>query len=132
MVNMANLDDLTKKYPFMYEVDGAIYQIGCGVFKTCDSPIGETYFVQYREFIKKVGRENIVKYELQGEEEEHLIYLFRKIKAYSELDRMNVSISEANAEILMFIDSLNDEQKNDLGEQLEDYINSFWHYNRRF
>lgn len=129
---MTKLDDLTKKYPFMYEVDGDIYQIGFGVFETCNSHIGKNYFEQYREFINKVGRENIVQYKLQGEEEEHLIYLFRKVKAYSELDRMSVSISEVNAEILMFIDSLNDEQKNHLFEQLEDYINSFWHYNRRF
>ena len=103
-----------------------------GVFKICDSPIGKTYFVQYREFIKKVGRENIVKYKLQGEEEEYLIYLFRKIKAYSELSEVKESMSEVNAEIFAFIDMLDDEQGRNLLEQLEDYINSFWHYNRRF
>lgn len=129
---MVKLDDLIKKYPFMYEVNGEIYQIGCGVFKICDSRIGITYFMQYRDFIKKVGRENIIKYKLQGEEEEHLVYLFRKIKAYSELDEQNVSIGEANEKILTFIDSLNKEYTDDLREQLEDYINSFWHYNRKF
>lgn len=131
-INMTCLDDLTKKYPFMYEVDDKVYQIGLGVFKECDSLIRKTYFMRYREFIKKVGRDNIVRDKLQGEEEEYLIYLFRKIKTYSELDEINILIGEVNKEIRMFIDSLNSEQKNNLGEQLEDYINSFWHYYKRF
>ena len=44
---MTRLEDITKKYPFMYEINGMVYCIGQGAFYTYTNQIGLEYFRKY-------------------------------------------------------------------------------------
>lgn len=125
------LEDLYKKYPFMYEVDGEIYVIGHGVFKKNDSGIAAEYFSRYREYIDRIGRENIQPYELDDVDADGLIYLYKKVLAYADIAHTEYD-KDFKTNLFEFISELGNEKKDMLYAQLEDFIRSFWYYNRRF
>lgn len=76
------LEDIIKKYPFMYEVNGKIYHIGNFVFKECDNQIALEYFNNYKSLIDRINRNKFVDRQLDETETEELVYYFRKIIAY--------------------------------------------------
>ena len=126
---MIKLEDIKKKYGFMYEIDDKVYFIGMGIFEMCTSSCAKYYFDEYRKRIHELGRENILPYHLEDNEVDALIYFFRKVKAYSNI-REDEKIAENQKKIEDFLYSLNEGQKKALLEQLEDYIHVFWYYNR--
>jgi len=126
-----NLEDLYKKYPFIYEVDGELYVIGHGVFRKNTSVIAERYFRSYRECVNKVGRENIIPYELSVQDADALTDLYKKVMDYASIAAME-SDNEYKGKLFDFIYGLDKEKQDSLYEQLEDYIKVFWYYNRRF
>lgn len=125
------LEDIIKKYPFMYEVNNKVYHIGAYVFKECKNPLALGYFQEYQDFIKSIDRNKLINHLFNENEMEYLVYLFGKIKAYSDDDSFKPLVNASNNEALTFINTLNEESKKELLFQLENYVYSFWYYNRK-
>ena len=132
-MNKIKLDDITKKYPFIYKIRDEYYIIGCGVFAVCESQPAISHFKRYREEIAKLGREYIQEQHYDNTSEiEELVYSFRKVKAYADIDIPNEEKTMSKRNTLEFLDNLNYSEKNSLLEQVEDYVASFWYYSRAF
>lgn len=122
------LEDIVKKYPFMYEVEEKIYYIGNGVFRECTDSLSFEYFKRYRDYIVLVGRETIATSSLNNEEAEALTYYFRKVKNRSDYDKNIDDPIQAKKDALEFISNLSYETTKKLFLQLEDYVNIFKNY----
>lgn len=99
----------------------------------CESQPAISHFKRYREEIAKLGREYIQEQHYDNTSEiEELVYSFRKVKAYADIDIPNEEKTMSKRNTLEFLDSLNDSEKRSLLEQVEDYVASFWYYNRDY
>ena len=86
---------------------------------------------RYREEITKLGREYIQEQHYDNTSDvEELVYSFRKVKAYADIDIPNEEKTMSKSKVLEFLDNLNNSEKRSLLEQVEDYVASFWYYNR--
>lgn len=127
------LEDITKKYPFIYEVKDDFYIIGCGAFAPCKSQFAISYYQNYREAINKLGRDFIQEHHYDYPEDfDALVYNFRKVKAYADIGIPNEDRAMAGRIIPEFLESLDEKEKEKLLHQVEDYVASFWYYNRNF
>lgn len=126
------IEDIIKKYPFMYEADGEIYHIGHLVFMKCNNQIALRYFNNYQSLIDRMDRDKFINGQLDETETEDLVYYFRKIKAYSEICPLEERNINSNKETINFISALNKESKNSLLVQLENYVYAFQYYSRKF
>lgn len=124
------LEDIIKKHSFIYEVNDEIYHIGQLVFKKCNNPIALQYFDKYQSLIDRVGREKLINNQLDESEVEELVYYFKKVKIYSESRSVDETDINSNNKILDFIFSLNEDSKNKLLIQLENFVYSFQYYNK--
>lgn len=131
-MNNIKLEDIIKKYPFMYEIDGELYHIGNGVFEKCTSQFAEHYYEKFVNTVDGINRDRIKPYTLEDEEADTLVYYFRKVKSYSDLADSSENITEASKKAFSFINNLTQETKDDLLKQLEIFVDSFWYYNHRF
>ena len=131
-MNNVKLEDIIKKYPFMYEIDGELYHIGYGIFKKCTSAFAENYYKNFVKTVNEIDRNRIKPYTLESEEADTLVYYFRKVKSYSDLADSRENIAEENKKAFTFINNLTQETKDDLLKQLEVFVDSFWYYNHRF
>ena len=132
-MNKIKLDDITKKYPFIYKIRDEYYIIGCGVFAVCESQPAISHFKRYREEIAKLGREYIQEKHYENKSDfEELVYIFKKVKAYADIDLPNEEKTLSKRNTLEFLDNLNYNEKDSLLEQVEDYVASFWYYSRAF
>lgn len=127
---MIQLEDIYKKYPFIYEVEGNLYQFGSGAFKEGVSKQGEQYYSLYKEELNRIGRDNIRPHELEAMDVKTLVYAFRKIKSYCDCENQNTDYNESKHNLLGYIENLSADAKNDLLQQIEDYVHVFWYYNR--
>jgi len=127
---MTKLEDITKKYPFMYEINGTVYCMGQGVFHIYTNQIGLEYFRKYREEIMSVGREYVEQPYPDHQEVEKLVRYYDKVMIYSEPTVKAGDPAGIKSNLLAFLDTLGPDEKEKLGEQLDDYINVFRHYNR--
>ena len=125
---MAKLYDITKKYPFIYEVDDELLHIGMGRFGVCTNHLAKGYYYRYKEEVGKIGRENIRARALNEEEYNNLIYFFKKVKNYSEESIDGKLIGEIHRKIYLFIDELEPTEKQNLLEQLLDFEKVFEMY----
>lgn len=124
------LEDISKKHPFIYEIDNTFYIMGANAFEEYDS-IGLDYYRKYRECINKFGREKIYPYSLSNEdpkEVKNLVRAFSKVKTYA--DAAKTDNFRAHIELEEFIANLSEDNRKKLLEQLEDYVNVFWYYDR--
>ena len=127
------LEDITNKYPFIYEVQDKFYIIGRSTFAVCSSRFAIEYFRLYREEIKKLGRLYIQERHYDNKSDfNSLVYYFRKVKAYANIDLPNEEKVKAKERIYEFLDKLKLEERQSLLEQVEDYVASFWYFNRLF
>ena len=81
------LEDLYKKYPFVYKLDDNYFFIGWGICKVCDSEGAITYFKKYEELLQIIGEEKLESksYDIEEAQLESIIKCFRKVKAYSDI-----------------------------------------------
>lgn len=128
MKQRIEIEDIVKKYPFMYKIGEEIYLIGQGVFKKCTNEIAITYFNKYKTCVKTIGRIRIEKAQLTNEEAENLVYYFRKVMNYSGYDIPIDCPTQAKKSALLFLTTLSTETKNDILDQLEDYVYIFKNY----
>jgi len=126
------IEDIIKKYPFMYEVNGEIYHIGHLVFAKCDNQIALQYFNNYQSLIDQIDRDKFINGQIDETEIEDLVYYFRKIKAYSEIHPLEDRTSKSNKDAMRFISELNEESENNLFAQLENYVYAFQYYSKKF
>lgn len=127
---MTRLEDITKKYPFMYEINGTVYCIGQGVFYTYTNQIGLEYFRKYREEIMSLGRAYIEQPYPDHREVEKLVHYYGRVITYSEPTAKAEDPAIIKGRVLEFLDKIDPEAREKLSEQLEDYVLVFRHYNR--
>ena len=127
---MTRLQDVTKKYPFMYEVNGEVYCMGQGVFHICTDVMGLEYFNQYRKEVLSLGRDFIEQPYPEDRDIKKLVYYYGKVITYSEPKMKAEDPAKIKGNLLAFLDALSPDVQEKLSEQLEDYIDVFRHYNR--
>ena len=129
---MLKIHDITKKYPFMYEVNDQIFCMGQGVFQIYTDVMGLEYFKKYRNEITFLGREFISQPYPDHRDVKNLVHYYERVKTYSESTTKTENPAEVKAKLLAFLDSLTPDEQDKLSKQLEDYINVFRHYNRNW
>ena len=127
---MTRLQDITKKYPFMYEVNGEVYCMGQGVFHICTDVMGLEYFNQYGKEVLSLGRDFIEQPYPEDRDVKNLVYYYGKVITYSEPKMKVEDPAKIKGNLLAFLDALSPDVQEKLSEQLEDYIDVFRHYNR--
>ena len=127
---MTQLQDITKKYPFMYEVNDEVYCMGQGVFHICTDVMGLEYFNQYRKEVLSLGRDFIEQPYPEDRDIKKLVYYYGKVITYSEPKMKVEDPAKIKGNLLAFLDALSPDAQEKLTEQLEDYIDVFRHYNR--
>lgn len=127
---MTQLQDITKKYPFMYEVNDEVYCMGQGVFHICTDVMGLEYFNQYRKEVLSLGRDFIKQPYPEDRDIKKLVYYYGKVITYSEPKMKAEDPAKIKGNLLAFLDTLSPDAQEKLTEQLEDYIDVFRHYNR--
>lgn len=126
------LEDLYKKYPFIYEVNNVYYYLGWGICKICDSEIALSYYRKYKNCIQSIGSEVLAgNKEIDDGQLDQLLYYFRKVKAYSDIATDEKEMSSFRNDITQFLNHLKEEEKNMLYVQLTDFVNTFHYYYRR-
>ena len=121
------IEDIMGKIPFIYEVKENRYIIGNYVFAPCMSQFACDYFERYRMEIARVGRETLQQETFQccSVDYKDLIYVFRKVKAYANIDVSNDAKGETRKKTKEFLASLNEQEKQNLLDQLEDFVAVF-------
>ncbi len=121
------IEDIMGKIPFIYEVKENRYIIGNYVFAPCTSQFACDYFERYRMEIVRIGRENLQQENFQRSSDDYndLIYLFRKVKAYANIDISNDAKGGARKKTKEFLMSLNEQERQKLLEQIEDFMAVF-------
>ena len=127
---MTQLQDITKKYPFMYEVNDEVYCMGQGVFHICTDVMGLEYFNQYRKEVLSLGRDFLEQPYPEDRDIKKLVYYYGKVITYSEPKMKAEDPAKIKGNLLAFLDALSPDAQEKLTEQLEDYIDVFRHYNR--
>lgn len=127
------LEDLFKKYPFVYEVNQKYYYLGQGVCKECDSTFAISYFEDYKKFLEQIGRDVIASQTRNIDEEslDTLIYCFRKVKAYSDIKVEPEDYKTYRQRISDLVDTLSILEQQKLLQQLEDFVNVFYYYYKK-
>lgn len=131
MMRKVELEEIYKKYPFVYEVNEELMIIGSGVFKQCTQDIIQTYYNRYKEKIREIGRDKILTHKLDDVEIDTLIYLFRKLMSYADVSSDTYD-GNAKGNLLKYLSGLSQEGKEELLLQLEDYIYCFGYYHEKF
>ena len=128
-----NLEDITKKYPFIYEVGKEYYYLGHGICEKCKSRFAIEYFEEYKSVLGQIGRDVIASKTWDIDEVllNKLIYNFGKVKAYSNVERPKEENKSYRQEIMELIDSLEGPEQKKLLLQLEDFVNVFYYYYNR-
>lgn len=128
-----NLEDLYKKYPYIYEVNNGYYYLGWGICKICDSNIALSYYEKYKKCIQSIGSEVIASNKnIDDEQLDQLLYYFRKVKAYSDIATDKNDMPNFKNELFQFLNQLDKGEQEKLCEQLTDFVNTFHYYNRRW
>jgi len=127
------LEDLNKKYPFVYQVDGKYYYLGNGVCKVCDSRFAISYYEEYKKILCQIGEDVVASesYNIDDDLLDSLICNFRKVKAYSNIESKKEDRVSYRKRIADLIDSLTEEEKIQLLKQLENFVHVFRYYYRK-
>lgn len=127
------LEDLYKKYPFVYQIDGEYYYLGNGVCKVCDSRFAISYYEEYKKILHQIGEDVVASesYNIDGDLLDSLIYNFRKVKAYSNVESTNEDQVSYRKKIADLIDSLTEDEKIKILNQLENFVRVFRYYYRK-
>ena len=126
------LEDLYKKYPFVYKLDGEYFFIGWGIFKTCNSEMAICYYEKYEKLLQIIGEDKLElkSYDIDEEQLESIIKYFRKIKAYSDIAVVEDDMPNFRKMIDEFISMRSTEQQEELLRQLRNFVNVFHYYYR--
>lgn len=127
------LEDLYKKYPFVYKLDGEYFFLGWGICRPCNSEMAIHYFEKYEELLQVIGEEKIESnsYDIGRAELESIIKYFRKVKAYSDVAVSDEDMPVFRKNFNDFILTRSAEQQKELLRQLKNFVNVF-HYYRSF
>ncbi len=128
MKYIIKIEDIVKKHPFIYEVEGSLYYIGNGVFRSCNDPISYTYYENYKKYIDVIGRERIAGSKLNNDEINNLLYYFKRILMRSDFDRAIDEPIQARKNTLQFLLDLSEESSAELIGQLEDFVVIYKYY----
>ena len=128
------LEDLYKKYPFVYKLDENYFFLGWGICKTCNSKMTIYYFEKYEELLQTIGEEKIESksYDIEEAELEGIIKCFRKVKAYSDIAVSDEDMPVFRKNLNEFILARSAEQQEELLRQLKNFVNVFHYYYRSF
>ena len=126
---MANLYDIIKKYPFIYEIKDKLFHIGMGRFDLCTNQTAIENYQKYKEEIEKIGRDRLDEERIEKEEFYELAELFGSLKEYSDESIDSKELSEIHGRIITFIDELAADEQDSLLVQIEDYIRVFKYFN---
>ena len=128
------LEDLYKKYPFVYKLDEKYFFLGWGICKTCNSEMAIFYFEKYEELLQTIGEEKLESksYDIEEAELESLIKCFRKVKAYSDIAVSDEDMPVFRKNLNEFILARSAEQQEALLRQLKNFVNVFHYYYRSF
>ena len=124
------LNELYKKYPFIYKVHDDYFFIGTGICKPCYSKVALDYFNRYTSILNDVDDKMIIEYSdwlsrIDGNIKDALLYCFRKIKAYSESNVDTKDLLIFKKRIEDFTLHLSESEKTDLHKQLVISIEAF-------
>jgi len=131
---LVKLEDLYKKYPFIYELSGDYYIIGLGICKLCCSSNAITYYEAFKKSLNEVGIEKVTmgSYDVAEDKLDTLLYYFRKVIAYCDIAVDDAEPSTFRKKIENLISSLSNTRKDELLRQLKIFVNLFYYYYRRF
>ncbi len=118
---MNKLENLITKRGFIYLIDGEYYYIGHWIFKKCTDGHVINLFEEYRE----LDINNL-------EDEKRILYLFRKLMLYSEFEIEDPNETKYDRNIVNFIEGLSDRNKELLLIQLDDFVNLFMYFNKKY
>lgn len=132
---MVKLEDLYKKYPFIYEVDEKYYYIGWGICKECTSKFALSYYEDFKKTVEEVGEEILAQGDCNKIDEDQLdslLYFFRKVKAYSDIEVDSNDMPTFRKQLNDFLDGISLEEKQKLQHQLEIFVDTFHYYYKRW
>lgn len=133
--HMVKLEDLYKKYPFIYEVDEKYYYIGWGICKECTSKFALSYYEDFKKTVEEVGEEILAQGDCNKIDEDQLdslLYFFRKVKAYSDIEVDSNDMPTFRKQLNDFLDGISLEEKQKLQHQLEIFVDTFHYYYKRW
>lgn len=128
------LNDISKKYPFVYEVDGKLVVMGAGILYQFPQ---EDFFVRrnwnnYRETIEKIGRNRLDAYVLASDEKTEMAQVFCKLiiigKQIEDMERRKGHHRTPEDDVRKYLADLDENQKKNVLQQLEDYVRCFHYY----
>lgn len=128
------IEDLYKKYPFIYRISGGYFYIGFGICKECNSKIAISYYEDYFKCIDNIGEKKILDNDnsIAEDEMDRLLYFFRKVKAYSDIAVDENERSSFRNKINQYIDEINEEDRKELEHQLKLFVGTFRYYYKRW
>lgn len=128
-----NLENLYKKYPFIYKVEDKYYYLGWGICNECTSEIAIHYYEKYIELIKKIGEDTLATkgHNMGDAELDNLLYLFRKVMAYSDIEVKEEEMHGFKKKLNAFLETNSETQNIELEKQLTNFIHVFYYYYRR-
>lgn len=128
------LNDISKKYPFVYEVDGKLVVMGAGILYQFPQ---EDFFVRrnwnnYRETIEKIGRNRLDADTLNSDEKTEMVRVFHTLimtgSQIEDAERSKGHHRTPEEVIWKYLENLDESQKKGTLQQMEDYIRCFHYY----
>ncbi len=127
------LEDIKAKYPFIYEIKDNYYIMGHDTFAICNSDAAISRYKEYRNEINRIGREAVQQHIYNNPNEySDLVYYFRKVMFHANIDVPFEECSLNRNNLREFLVTLNASERDILLHQLEDYVATFWYFNRMF
>lgn len=128
------LSDITKKHPFVYEVDGNLVVMGSDILYqyAMEDPFVRAHWKHYRDTIERIGRNRLDTCEITAAEEKDIFLAMRKLIAIGEFIQANVrglgQQKTSSEEICEYLASLDTEEQKNVQGQLEDYVRCSRYY----
>ena len=127
------LEDITKKYPFIYEINNDYYIMGLDAFEKCQSDRAINRYKEYKAEINRLGREAIQQQKYDNSDDfSALVFYFRKVMSHANINSSFEECSKNRHNLHDFLCNLKPSEKEILLRQLEDYVAVFGYYNRMF
>lgn len=128
------LSDITKKYPFVYEVDGKLVVMGADILYqySMEDPSVRAHWKHYRDTIECIGRSRLDTREITAVEEKDIFLAMRKLIVIGEFVQSNMRDlgrqKTSSEEICEYLASLDTEEQKNVQGQLEDYVRCSHYY----
>lgn len=126
---VVNLEDIVKKYPFVYKVNNRYYCIGCFKFAECNNTLIHNYYDKYEEIIAGISQVRWQTNKLSKDESDLVLYYFKRMRGYADSILVSDSPDKVRKQTLEFIFNLADEEKLNLLSQLKDFVYAYQYSN---